>query len=206
MTRRFGCVALALLAAVFAATSTSAATVSDSNWTIQKLPTPAVAPNGQLMGTSCTSDRLCVAVGVAQDSSGRDTALAERWNGNRWEGQSTPTLRGAVGTFLAGVSCAAPNACTAVGNLENGSGQHVTLAERWNGIDWDMQFTPNPSGATDSFLSGVSCASAGSAVHLEQGGLRVGTGWRISTLPALHGTAAGSPGDLRLCRTHTTRL
>ncbi len=160
MTRRFGCVALALLAAVFAATSTSAATVSDSNWTIQKLPTPAVAPNGQLMGTSCTSDRFCVAVGVAQDSSGRDTALAERWNGNRWEGQSTPTLRGAVGTFLAGVSCTAPNACTAVGNLENGSGQHVTLAERWNGIDWDIQFTPNPSGATDSFLSGVSCVSA----------------------------------------------
>src|SRR5258708_35836301 len=69
MRRRFGCVALALLAAVFVATGTSAAaTVSDSNWTIQSLPTPAVAPNGQLMGTSCTSDSLCMAVGVAQDS------------------------------------------------------------------------------------------------------------------------------------------
>jgi hypothetical protein len=101
-----------------------------------------------------------VAIGVAQDSAGRDSALVERWNGNRWEGQSTRTPRGAVAMFLAAVSCTAPDACTAVGNLQNGSGQHVTLAERWDGSVWSIQSTPNPSGAQDSFLSGVSCASA----------------------------------------------
>jgi hypothetical protein len=33
----------------------------------------------------------------------------------------------------------------------------VTLAERWNGSGWEIQPTPNPAGATDLNLAGVSC-------------------------------------------------
>ena len=36
----------------------------------------------------------------------------------------------------------------------------MTLAERWNGSTWSIQTTPNPAGASDIFLQGVSCTSA----------------------------------------------
>jgi hypothetical protein len=51
---------------------------------MQTVATPAVAPNGQLTAISCPSATPCISVGVSQDGSGRDTALAEMWNGTRW--------------------------------------------------------------------------------------------------------------------------
>src|SRR5438270_7193667 len=138
MIQKFGGAALLLLAAMLPASATPAAIAADSGWTILSLPTPAVAPNGQLLATSCVSPTACSAVGVAQDDSGRDVALAERWNGRRWQGQSTPRAATDVGSFLAGVSCTSVNMCTAVGNVVNGANQHATLAERWTGHDWQV--------------------------------------------------------------------
>ncbi|MDQ1366472.1 MAG: hypothetical protein QOE57_2514, partial [Acidimicrobiaceae bacterium] len=60
-----------------ATAAATAATPSDSTWAIQAVATPAVAPNGQLTATACPSATQCISVGVAQDASGRDTALAE---------------------------------------------------------------------------------------------------------------------------------
>lgn len=148
-----------LLASSLVTAGPSAAT-SDSTWAMQPVATPAVAPNGQLTATSCASATSCISVGVAEDASGRDTALAEGWDGIRWQGQAVPRPAGTVGTFLAGASCVASDACTAVGNLQTASGLHVSLAVRWNGGDWEVQATPNPTGATNSFLSAVSCASS----------------------------------------------
>ncbi|MDQ1415086.1 MAG: hypothetical protein QOF81_699 [Acidimicrobiaceae bacterium] len=159
--------------------ATAAATPSDSTWAIQAVATPAVAPNGQLTATACPSATQCISVGVAQDASGRDTALAESWNGTRSKGQLIARPTGAVGTFLAAVSCPTTTTCTAVGNLQTGSGTHVTLAERWNGADWEAQSTPNPNGATDSFLSGVSCLSPSDCTAV---GYSVDPGHRNSTL------------------------
>jgi len=62
---------------------------------------------------------------------------------------------------LDGVSCVSAGACTAVGDYKNSAGTLVTLAERWNGRRWAIQTTPNPTGAHDSSLFGVSCVSAG---------------------------------------------
>jgi hypothetical protein len=136
------------------------ATAADSGWTIQSLPTPALAPNGQLTGVSCATNTDCMAVGVAQNTAGHDMTLTEVWDGARWAGQPTVPIDGAVGTTLTAVSCTSADACTAVGNVLNGANQHQTLAERWNGREWLVQSTPNPGGATDSFLSSVSCSSA----------------------------------------------
>jgi len=99
MRRWLCCGALALLAGSIVGAGASAATPSDSIWAIQAVATPAVAPNGQLTATSCTSATLCISVGVAQDRSGRDTALAESWNGTSWQGQPLAPTMGAVGTF-----------------------------------------------------------------------------------------------------------
>lgn len=68
------------------------------------------------------------------------------------------------GGNIESVSCSAPTACTAVGTDLNTSGIHVTLAERWNGANWQRQATPNPTGDTTSSVSptllGVSCPAA----------------------------------------------
>jgi len=86
--------------------------------------------------------------------------LAERWNGTSWAVQPTPNLTGATQSELSGVSCASTRACSAVGYYYNSSGDLVTLAERWNGTSWAVQPTPNPTGAMQSELWGVSCPSA----------------------------------------------
>jgi hypothetical protein len=70
-----------------------------------------------------------------------------------WLIQSTSNP-GKSGNVLVGASCASTTACTAVGF--SGS---VTLAETWNGSEWKSQTTPNPKGATTSYLNGVSCVS-----------------------------------------------
>ena len=57
------------------------------------------------------------------------------------------------------MSCISTSACTGVGWYETSPGAYETLAEAWNGTAWAIQSTPNPSGATASYLFGVSCTS-----------------------------------------------
>jgi len=97
-------------------------------------------------------------------------------------------------TYLLDVSCTAAKACTAVGDYVNSGGDYVSLAEVWNGTSWAIQTTPNPTGAKDTFLSGVACPSAtactavgeyvNSAGHYETlAEVWNGTSWAIQTTP-----------------------
>jgi hypothetical protein len=61
---------------------------------------------------------------------------------------------------LSAVSCVSSRHCVVVGSHPNRSGREVTLVARWNGSNWQVQPSPNPNGATASFLGGVSCTSA----------------------------------------------
>ncbi len=131
-----------------------------SDWTIQALPTPALAPNGHLSAVSCLSVASCWAVGYSHDGSGVDVSLAEHWDGTRWAIEATPNPHRGNNTFLTGVSCSSPTACTAVGDYVDGVGQQVALAERWDGRRWEIQPMSSPSGATSTFLTSVSCASS----------------------------------------------
>jgi hypothetical protein len=128
-------------------------------WTV-KATGNSQSPNGILHSDSCISPTSCLAVGSFNDSTGTTETLAEAWNGKAWHTQTMPVPTGASFRALSGVSCTSAVACTAVGNYDNRSGADVTLAEAWNGKAWRVQATPNPSGATDVVLSGVSCTSA----------------------------------------------
>jgi hypothetical protein len=58
------------------------------------------------------------------------------------------------------VSCRTGNFCEAVGYSATGGvsgGAITTLAEMWNGQTWTIEPTPNPPGASNSYLTGVSC-------------------------------------------------
>jgi hypothetical protein len=144
--------------------------------------------------------------------------LAERWNGARWKIQPTPNPAGAKdasGSSLAdpelyGVSCTAANACTAVGSYIKGVDTFVTLAERWNGTSWKIQSTPNPAGAGESHLFGVSCTAANactavgfSAASFSESSKPVtlaerwnGTSWKIQSTPNPAGAKDSEPDSV----------
>jgi hypothetical protein len=56
------------------------------------------------------------------------------------------------------VSCPTTTRCFAVGSYFDGF-TYKALAEHLNGTNWSVVTSPNPTDATDIFLSGVSCLS-----------------------------------------------
>ena len=98
-----------------------------------------------------------------------------------WSIQHTPNPAGGSGSILNGVSCTSARACTAVGDYFNGTAS-VTLAERWNGTRWSIRHPPNPAGASDVFLNGVSCTSASACTAVGEyfngtAGVTLAEGW-----------------------------
>jgi hypothetical protein len=171
-------------------------------WAIQPTPNPSGVKNSFLQGVSCTSASACTAVGFYITKTRIDLTLAERWNGTAWAIQPTPNPSGVENSFLQGVSCTSASACTAVGFYITKTRIDLTLAERWNGTAWATQHTPNPSGAENSFLDGVSCISAKSCtavgLYTTSTGIQVtlaerwnGTAWAIQHTPNPSG-AGGS--------------
>jgi hypothetical protein len=102
---------------------------------------------------------------------------------------------------VVGVSCVSPSFCEAVGSYvdrANGAApsvkRSVALAEEWNGTDWAIQTTPDPTGDTAVVsLAAVSCPSATfcEAVGSYTAGGRQwplaevwnGTGWALQPTP-----------------------
>jgi hypothetical protein len=130
-----------------------------SQWSIHPTPNPAGTTGSRLFGVSCTSAQACTAAGSFYSAS-TELTLVERWNGSQWSIQPTPNPAGTTVSRLAGVSCPSARACTAVGTFGNSAGEYSALAERWNGSQWSIQPTPNPTGTFASVLDGVSCTSA----------------------------------------------
>jgi hypothetical protein len=131
-----------------------------TEWKIQTTPSPAGALSSVLHVVSCKSSTECTAVGRYETSGDVFETLAERWNGTEWKVQTTPNPAGAIESLFKGVSCASSTSCIADGYYEDSEGVTLTLAESWNGTEWKIQTTPNPAGAKDSYLSGVSCTSS----------------------------------------------
>ena len=132
-----------------------------TKWSTQQTPNPTGASASVLSGVSCSSATACTAVGEFQRNGVTTWMLAERWDGTRWSIQQIPNPRGGLNDVVEGpkVSCVSARACTAVGT-GGAYDRHTTLAERWDGTKWSIQDTPNPVGATYSYLYGVSCVSA----------------------------------------------
>ena len=163
-----------------------------TSWAIQS--TPELSGTTSLSGVSCTSTTACTAVGTADGQ-----ALLETWNGTSWTQQSTPYPSGATASSLSGVSCTSATSCSAVGTYTDGSGSWA-LAEEWNGTKWKIKTVTEPTGATSSSLSNVSCPAAQtcSAVGQFDGGSGDqtlaeewnGTNWTLKTAPS--GASANS--------------
>ena len=73
-------------------------------------------------------------------------------------GAAVAPAAGIVQANVNDVSCSAADACTAVGDYQNGVSASVPLVMRWNGKTWVMQRAP-AGGDISTFLFGVSCPS-----------------------------------------------
>jgi hypothetical protein len=146
-------------------------------WTEQTTLKPSGAKESELIAVSCSSSSACTAVGSYLNSSGVAVPLAERWNGEAWSVQEPPAPSGAKESGLFGVSCASSSACTAVGAYTNSAGAYTTLAESWNGTSWSVKETPNPSGAKQDQLVGVSCTASNACTAVGEYENSAGTAW-----------------------------
>jgi hypothetical protein len=78
---------------------------------------------------SCSTATACTAVGdYAASDFAPPVARAQTWSGTRWSLQTIPSPADTAYSFLSGISCTAPHACTAVGTLSGVSGIPVTFA------------------------------------------------------------------------------
>jgi hypothetical protein len=122
----------------------------------------AAAPpsGGLLLGVSCRGTTFCMADGYTKSDSGTE-AITEVWNGSTWSEPSVPSVAGAAGSGLAGMSCVGPSLCVATGVTLAASGQQgTTLVLEWNGQDWTVEPSPSPGPSQNlNLLYAVSCVA-----------------------------------------------
>jgi len=156
-------IGLALLGTVGAPDAPAA--VTTAGWTAMDPPDPLV-PNGGLGAVSCVGT-MCMAVGTSNAPLGVGSPLAEiRGADGRWSVLDVPAPPVRDGANLGAVSCAAPDACVAVGTVVV-EGSTFPLADRWDGQRWAL--TPFPTGIVGS-LASVSCPTTAMCMAVGQQG------------------------------------
>jgi hypothetical protein len=170
---------------------------NEINWQREPTPNPpgetTAADSPVLLGVSCATASLCIAVGTYTKNF-TETILADIWNGQSWKAQSVPVPTGVTSAGLDAVSCVSATSCEAVGSFATNTSAGL-LAESWNGTSWQPQSVPLPSQATFGGLAGVSCVSATSCeavgFYSDGSGARFaladswnGTSWQLQTMPA----------------------
>jgi subtilisin family serine protease len=126
-----------------------------TSWTLKTIVEPAGTVTSSLHDVSCVGT-TCKAVGGWQPGISNQYNLVQHWNGSAWSLETSPSNGQA--SVLQSVWCSTSTSCTAVGNFRTTVTSPIqTVAMRWNGTQWAIEPTPNPSGATFSALVGVSC-------------------------------------------------
>ena len=127
-----------------------------SAWSL--VSSPNIGNYDDLLGVTCASASDCSAVGYYSGVTNNLT-LIEHWNGAMWAIVSSPNTSTMQDNYLTAVACASASDCSAVGYYANGSFLDQTLIEQWDGNLWTIVSSPNPSGAQNSQLQGVTYAS-----------------------------------------------
>ncbi len=166
-------------------------------WEILPAPIPSGAVAALLNGVSCTSATACTAVGYSEGSGGVKRPLVGRWNGAAWAIQPAPSPGATSGSRLLAVSCPTTSSCTAVG-FNHEVEEETTLAERWNGIEWQTLSTVELGGThPTNRLEAVSCDSPSACMavggHLAKFGTEYhwgplaerwnGSAWSLQAIP-----------------------
>jgi hypothetical protein len=175
---------------------------------------------GGLGSVACVAQSDCWAVGSYIDGYGAHATYAERWTesneGSHWAEGIIAVPTGARASGLSSVACVSSRDCIAVGSYTTSSGVPVTLAERFDGTSWKVTETPNPKGATGSYLDGVTCTGPTSctAVGYYRGSGAIlypslaehwnGTAWKLMTTPNAKNAVGGSILNAIACSSSTS--
>lgn len=132
-------------------------------WSIVPSANPAGSTGGFLDAVTEVSARDIWAVGTSNESSGSGQTLTEHWNGRNWTLVPSPHPAGATASFLNAVTAISPRDIWAVGDSfssSSGTFSEQSLIEHWNGKQWSIVASPNPTGSSDTVLNGVAEVSA----------------------------------------------
>lgn len=224
LTARLVISAIAALAVVGGGTvATHAATRSsavpratppcNSSWNVVANPAPESA--GWIASMTALSSSDVWAVGSDESNVGPtfgpSQTLAEHWDGNNWNVKATPEVGNGE---LTGVSAVPgnPNDIYAVGDQWASSSPRLTLIEHWDGTNWSVAPSPNPTNdwnqlnavvaisASDVWAVGYSYGAAGNQTLTEHFD---GVSWTVIPSPnvagainRLGGIAATGPSDV----------
>jgi hypothetical protein len=173
---------------------------TDGKWSLQRMPSPPERAIPFLADVSCPTIHWCMAVGTYDTfgppnattppdlhASSTQLPLAEVWAGSSWARVAIPG-DSPTETDLAALSCTSPFACTAVGDVVDGSGL-TPCAESWNGTTWTIDATAAGPAGSSAKLADVSCISPGECVAV--GGWTDfgrspwnGSSWKVEDAPA----------------------
>jgi hypothetical protein len=181
-----------------------------TNWSIIPSPSPGSAGLNALYAVDANSANDVWAVGSYANIGGFFQTLVLHWDGTSWNVIPSPNVSGA-NNELYGVMALGPNNVWAVGYWGHSSFGFSTLVEHWDGSNWSIVTSANPSG--DNFLSAVSATSANDvwAVGRSRNPFTLmtttliehwdGNSWSqvlsfgVEPESAAYGVAAVSPGD-----------
>jgi hypothetical protein len=175
-----------------------------NKWALESVPG---APGAYLNWVSCPATTSCEAVGNHLDQTGTLVPFVVGWNGHKWALQQFPEPAGASDFTPEIISCSAPNACTAISLYIDSTGAWVPVADRWDGTEWTLQSMPVPSGATLTYIYGVSCPAADACTaagfYGDAAGIDLtlterwdGTAWTIEPSPNPPGSVRAALDDV----------
>jgi hypothetical protein len=137
------------------------ATAASSSWVVVPSPNPNVQNVLQSVSGASSSDLW--AVGNQFNASYNEFTLAEHWDGTNWTAFPAPSPGSTQcapewQNTLNGVAEVSTSDVWAVGFICGANEDGVTLVEHWDGTEWSLVSSPNPS--SYSYLYAVAAVSA----------------------------------------------
>lgn len=158
----FPAIVMVVLASLIVRTGiVSAAPVTKcKHWKIISSPDPSVSSNS-LSGVAAISADSAWAVGTYDSNFNGLQTLTEQWDGTQWNVVPSPNQPGAdTPNYLYGVTAISANDAWAVGDYApNGTGTFYTLTLHWDGTQWSIIPSSNPSSTGFNQLFGVRATS-----------------------------------------------
>lgn len=132
------------------------------SWSIAHTPLNPGSASNRLSSISCTTNRICEAVGAYSDSAqpGWFKTLVETYREGGWTSPPSPHPSRSSGLY--GISCLSSSECTAVGYHSSD-----TLVLNWDGKQWATVSSPNQEIGGENYLNslaGVSCTNENNCV------------------------------------------
>ena len=165
-----------------------------SAWSAQEITSPVGTEESELLGVSCPSEAVCVAVGDRKNSAGVWVNYSALWSQNRWSNLATPSAQESTHSVMTGVSCGSDTSCLAGGWYDTGAGTKPFSIVLANGLSggWTLQLR-----ARFGTIEGITCTSPAfcAAVGEEYGPPTAetwnGSRWTPATTPELGDVTSG---------------